>query len=1452
MYEEKKNDTPPSTPPKPVGPPQPSEPVHEAVDKITSNSKETTANIEEGKQGDGKVNDLKVVLSEEEQIEKELLETCAIMVQCAWRQRSAQLLCCRLSLPIIEKIYDPRSDSFYYYNVRLNTSRWYPPKFFQLSSQKIENVAPTYSRNMAGKIIQCCVRGRLGRKKVRKMLVEVVDKVHDPTTNSYYYFNRKLQITRWDKPKIWGSEDLEDYNGSRSKQQKERERRNTKQNKGRRQSVSQNRERPETGDSEMEEYRPKTGESEWSETDVEGDEGDETETDVDPESRPNTTGTEIMEAVEEDSEDEAEADLGEYEEDEEGDSSDEESKEESLSLAPRRFPRSRMQFLIDQAEDKAREIRHMPIPKSVGPSPLLNDGGEGDASRPASAKDEGAGSRPGTKSSSRPGSSKPGSRPGTATKKEAAKEEQEQEEEEKEKEQVDEPARTFSLNLSHFKAKKISGRIYDLGSTLMDLDISNNRLTRISPDMGELLGLVKLNISNNKILKLPAELEDLTALTHLDMSHNLLRTYPPTLYKLPLIYWDVSFNQLSDIPVEVGNLQLLRETKEWEVGIGIVATLVHYNAGHNRLEKWPEQLNRCKDLEFLDLSHNYIKDIADEAKENVNLKTVNLEKNRLLHLPSTVNEWVKLEYLNVATNRIESFPDDLTAWSNELKELIMDNNQLDSIPKSFNSLIELVKLSCENNAIRSIDVDAAASWSNLRHINVDNNLLKGLPPNLHHWHQLNYISCRKNKLADLPKELCQLFKLEELHFGDNKIKELDASLGMLMSVHIADFSKNKLEVLPAEFFRMVGLKVLDLSRNSLLSLPYNVAKLKLLENLDLTRNNLCEIPNEICELKALKTLKLGHNKLMALPDDMYYLTDLRTVQIDHNLFNNKPPQYDLMKGVVSFNMSSNPMNDHRSKHVHRDALIRLASNVESKLVMKKVNKDSNIAPFLEDIDNAKAAVKAYDLQRAKWKTIVGQSGYKYDEEDSSATVAPGVDYRHYFRLGVFQMRLGMSYLKKIERVKNGGLTDEENAAQEEIRKKERKERVKESLALATGAKPVSRPRTDSMLKEIVVDEQDSDDDNNTVQTDQSFMTKQRIKEQEMEEAIAPIFSESKKCFKDAVDSLSHSLELYISSNKPGDMLNHRGPNGDLTTGVEIYYSRGRCKMLMNDFSEAIKDFNLVLDKTPFHVPSLMLRGNSRICLGQFPQARRDFAKILNRIDTEHRLAEELRDECDDGIERLSHAGICKPEDEQGFEVTSEGVRIRDRVEYKKLAMVGRSLKRFRMDSSKAKKQFQVDMQKQHDAEREKELEFAHKRASVAMKKVENAKKLRLEAMENRMEMERKHKEDQKRRREAKLRKIEEDKEKKELAFMRAEEDLMRQHLMETIISVNVQQEEFKKDDEDIDALLAAAGRGKSRGKGRGGAEDRPWSKPGIPKMKKKTKKKAKKKEEEGGGGEEKK
>ena len=177
-----------------------------------------------------------------------------------------------------------------------------------------------------------------------------------------------------------------------------------------------------------------------------------------------------------------------------------------------------MQFLIDQAEDRAREIRHMP-PEEVDDAPRI----PGSLSRPAS----GASSRPQTSktdaSGSRPGTSKTdasASRPGTS-KSDASGDGEDDEPENDEGPENEEPtaplSRTFSLDLSNYKATSISGRIYDLGTALTSLDISNNRLSRISPDMGELSGLVSLNISHNRILKLPAELEDLVNLKNLDM-----------------------------------------------------------------------------------------------------------------------------------------------------------------------------------------------------------------------------------------------------------------------------------------------------------------------------------------------------------------------------------------------------------------------------------------------------------------------------------------------------------------------------------------------------------------------------------------------------------------------------------------------------------------------------------------------------------------------------------------------------------------------------------------------------------------------------------------------------------------------------------------------------------------------------------------------------------------------
>ena len=350
-------------------------------------------------------------------------------------------------------------------------------------------------------------------------------------------------------------------------------------------------------------------------------------------------------------------------------------------------------------------------------------------------------------------------------------------------------------------------------------------------------------------------------------------------------------------------------------------------------------------------------------------------------------------------------------------------------------------------------------------------------------------------------------------------------------------------------------------------------------------------------------------------------------------------------------------------------------------------------------------------------------------------------------------------------------------------------------------------------------------------TEVSHMTKLRNKEHELSMKCAPLEKQAHAAFKVAIDSFNVALELWISS------LNSVTGHADISTGVEIYYNRARCWYMMNEFPDAIKDLNRVIKITPNHVPSLMLRGSARMDMGQYPQARRDFAKICNRCEEEGtkawKAADELKEECDEGVICLSHAGICKPDDERTFEVTSEGVRIRDRVAVRKLGEFGRSLKKKHMDDIRNKKKEQVDLKKMHDDGREGELKHAHSRADIARRKVEKCRGLREKYTAARVEAEKKALEDKKRKAAEKKKKAEEKREEKERWMMEAEEELIRS-MQGAEEEVELKAEEDKVDDEEMEDLLAAAGRGRSRNKKRDDKSDKPWLNSGGGKKKKKA------------------
>ena len=81
-------------------------------------------------------------------------------------------------------------------------------------------------------------------------------------------------------------------------------------------------------------------------------------------------------------------------------------------------------------------------------------------------------------------------------------------------------------------------------------------------------------------------------------------------------------------------------TSEWEVGIGILKELQFLDLRGNRLEKFPEQLDKLEHLEELYLSENMLKDIPSDIggmeklkKLHIHCNSISLLANDLYYMP---------------------------------------------------------------------------------------------------------------------------------------------------------------------------------------------------------------------------------------------------------------------------------------------------------------------------------------------------------------------------------------------------------------------------------------------------------------------------------------------------------------------------------------------------------------------------------------------------------------------------------------------------------------------------------------------------------------------------------------------------------------------------------------------------------------------------------------------------
>ncbi|KAL8046959.1 hypothetical protein ABFS82_08G212500 [Erythranthe guttata] len=269
---------------------------------------------------------------------------------------------------------------------------------------------------------------------------------------------------------------------------------------------------------------------------------------------------------------------------------------------------------------------------------------------------------------------------------------------------------TQKLNLQGKLSDQIEWLPDSIGklSSLLTLDLSENRIAVLPETIGGLSSLQTLDLHANKIIELPESIGNMLNLLHLDLRGNQLKSLPPTIARLVrLEELDLSSNGLSVLPETIGSLVNLKklnvETNDIEEiphAIGRCTSLVELRADYNRLKALPEAVGKLGCLEILTVRYNNIKQLPTTMASLSSLKELDISFNELESVPESLCFATTLVKINISNNfaDLRSLPRSIGNLE-MLEELDMSNNQIRILPESFRMLTQLRVLKVEGNPL---------------------------------------------------------------------------------------------------------------------------------------------------------------------------------------------------------------------------------------------------------------------------------------------------------------------------------------------------------------------------------------------------------------------------------------------------------------------------------------------------------------------------------------------------------------------------------------------------------------------------------------------------------------------------------------------------------------------------------------------------------------------------------
>ncbi|VDO70422.1 unnamed protein product [Heligmosomoides polygyrus] len=384
-----------------------------------------------------------------------------------------------------------------------------------------------------------------------------------------------------------------------------------------------------------------------------------------------------------------------------------------------------------------------------------------------------------------------------------------------------------------------------------NLQVSLFKFSAVPHDIDRYRGLEELLLAMNHIKELPKTLFRLTKLRLLDLSDNDIFCVPPEISSLSNLV-ELNLSRNGKCIEEI----LLRRNRDAH-GFGF-----EFESYHEVSIRLPETIAHCISLTHLGLNDVSLTQLPADIGQLANLRSLEARDNLIRTLPASITLLKNLQVVDLGQNELDQLPAEMGCLE-ALKELYIDSNDLEALPEQITKCKLLEQLDASENRLSTLP-EEFGDLSQLTDVNLSDNELQTIPNSIGRLKKLTILKLEKNHIHQLTQSIGSCEQLTELFLTHNLLQELPSSIGNLRNLKNLNVDQNKLSALPSTIGGCTALTVLSLRENEITEIPMDIGKCEKLTVLDLCNNRLSHLPFTINVLFKLQALWLSENQSQAM------------------------------------------------------------------------------------------------------------------------------------------------------------------------------------------------------------------------------------------------------------------------------------------------------------------------------------------------------------------------------------------------------------------------------------------------------------------------------------------------------------------------------------------------------------------------------------------------------------